>query len=903
VRPHSATKERIPATTGGAGRRIPAIAAIRRRPAWRFVAVTVLAGLWGWMGRASAEDASPAVPERSAIRARVLTAPPTIDGEIRPEEWPEDPASTLRIDRAEQVLAARRERWKGPLDAHLVARVGIDAEALYVAFSVTDDVALHTGDPWHGGDSIELFLNTDLADDREGEDGPATETGYSDDDWQLFLMPGNPHLRWGVAYHGDGVRYDDGGLVGVRMATRPRGGGSYDLEVKIPLANFPGLAGTAARRIGFDVALNDVDRFVPAATAAGLPQPDPATYLSSRGLGDLYRIPSRFLTLEIPERTAPPRPVAADEDGSATLWLTGLLALVLVIALVGPLSRHLARAGPRPKAAMLALDVLLAGFLALSSSCEDRRAREVAQTRLDAAVNEAQVVAAEAADLGALDAADAAARSRTLGRLLAGESVPCLPPVAAHAFVRLAPWPGEPEFTGSSESRIALTEGADAEWPLTAPLDAVGFRVRLAPVRTAGHQGGGERALLATLVAVDADGRSVEAAVETNLADGAGERVVRVSLGAQAAVRLRWRHAPGAPPAVLVAMSVVRPDGTEAPLPLPTWTDDRIPILARPGARPGGAGTFLGTVIVPRGERQFALPALAGADRLWLVVAVERGFPLTRHGQEVAEVRVQYAVGEPSVHRLVNGDDVDEERLNQAIRHPADMRSRVAYRWTDDAGTPRHHDLVSVPLDFGRRPTSVRVKNLSASVPEQGTGSLLVAAATLARHVAGVAGGRLAVAPDAENGGDRAFLRDARPFAEVLAVPRGDAVRTLTSVGRADRKATVTFATPLPGSVAERARRTEVALLTCLGIAAFLLVLLVVDFVEGFRRLAPRLVIGVLAAALLPVAVTVVLADRRNTDRLEAEREARVRGWLAAARGAILGSERQEAQVGAQGDT
>ena len=131
MRPHSATKERIPATTGGAGRRIPAIAAIRRRPAWRFVAVTVLAGLWGWMGRASAEDASPAVPERSAIRARVLTAPPTIDGEIRPEEWPEDPASTLRIDRADQVLASRRELWKGPLDAHVVARVGVDAEALY----------------------------------------------------------------------------------------------------------------------------------------------------------------------------------------------------------------------------------------------------------------------------------------------------------------------------------------------------------------------------------------------------------------------------------------------------------------------------------------------------------------------------------------------------------------------------------------------------------------------------------------------------------------------------------------------------------------------------------------------------------------------------------------------------
>ena len=37
----------------------------------------------------------------------------------------------------------------------------MDAEALYLAISVTDDISLHTGEPWWAGDSIELFLSTD----------------------------------------------------------------------------------------------------------------------------------------------------------------------------------------------------------------------------------------------------------------------------------------------------------------------------------------------------------------------------------------------------------------------------------------------------------------------------------------------------------------------------------------------------------------------------------------------------------------------------------------------------------------------------------------------------------------------------------------------------------------------
>jgi hypothetical protein len=51
--------------------------------------------------------------------------------------------------------------------------------------------------------------------------------------------------------------------------------------------------------------------------------------------------------------------------------------------------------------------------------------------------------------------------------------------------------------------------------------------------------------------------------------------------------------------------------------------------------------------------------------------------------------------------------------------------------------------------------------------------------------------------------------------------------------------------------------------------------------------MSPRLVAGVLTASLLPVAVVIVLADRRNAEHLEEEREKVVSGWLAAAKNAL----------------
>ena len=877
-----------------------------RHRRWRnFGAIAALVALLlaGSTPAARAEDDKP--PAESAIKARIVTRPIKVDGVLTPEEWPDDPASTARLDSAEQCQAESRPRWKGPEDASAVVRIAADADAIYLGATIRDDVAFHPGEPWWHGDSLELFLNTDLAGSAApGEDGKPPADVYTDSDWQIFLMPANPNLRWGVAIHGRAVRFDDGGLIGVQVASVPGRGGSYDIEARIPLSNFPGLSGGAAKSLGFALALNDVDRVTADAAGAGS-RPDPGTYLSwNRGF-ELYRKPGNFGRLDLPGRSPTPIPSSTQEPpASPVLWVALAVAVLLAITLVGPGSKRLARSRPRAKVIALALDLLLAGFLAAGTSCQDKTARAEARDRIDAAAREAEAVASEAAELGALDPADPAARARAMLRLLAGESVPCVPPVAAAAYVSLSEaWQGT-AVTAPIAYRIPLSGGVEADWPLAAPTPAAALLVRIDPARDVGEARrlGPGRSRLGVLRATTTDGGHEDLPVETDLSDGAGERSIRVALPrAGTLVRLRYRHEEGAPAATLAGIVAIRADGSETTVLLPSLTEDRIPVLAQPGAVPGQPGGFLGAVVPPKEERTFALPELSGADRLWLVATAERAFPVTRHGQPVAEVEVRFSDGPPLRQTLQNGDDIDEERLIHAIKHPADMRSRVAYRWTDASGVLRHHDLVSIPLEGGRKPVALLVRNLGAATAEQGTGAFTLVAATLGRRVTDVKGGRLDVASGDPRGRDRVLLHDPKPFADVIRRQEGEVVKASVTVGPADRRATLTFVRALPPEVARRREATETALLTCLVLAAFFLVLLAVDAFQAFRRLAPRLVLGVLVAALVPIAVTIGLADRRNFTRLEEERETRARGWLVAARNAIVGSERQEAQVGAQG--
>jgi diguanylate cyclase (GGDEF)-like protein len=890
---------------------IPSAESAFRRPGWRVGAMAVLAMigvLEAGHGVARAEDPArtPPRPQDHVLRARVVTRPIAVDGVLSPGEWPSDPASEARLDSAEQCLEDRRPRWKGKEDASALVRVAVDGEALYFGVSVTDDVSFHPGEPWWTGDSLEVFLGVDPLEGGRRASGAPSPDAYGPGDRQLFLMPANPHLRWGVAFHGRAARFDDGGLAGVRVESVARAGGSYDLEARIPLSNFEGLSDRGAHRLGFALALNDVDRWLPAGEGRPSATPDPATYMSwNRGF-ELYRLPSRFGRLDVPARPARAGGVpASDGSSTPTLWLAAAAAAAAAVLAVGKGSRRLARVGPRPKAVLLGLDLVLAGWIATSASCEERSVRDGARARIASAAAEADAVAREAADVGALDAGDAAARSRILARLLRGEAVPCSPPVAAQAFVPLGiSWEGG-TASPPAGCRVALGPGTTEDWPLAFPVPCAALRARVAPPPDAGDDGRrtSGRQALGTLEAVTADGASVPLVLETDLGDGDGERSVRLPLPAPATiVRLRWRSEEGAPPSTLVRLDALREDGSETTVPLGGTTDDRVPVLARPGAAPGGRDGFAGVVLAPGETREAATPAVPGADRLWLVATAEQAFPVTRHGEAVAEVEVAYAEGPPARTTVRNGDDVDEERLVHAVRHPSDMRSRVAWRWTDGAGIRHHHDLLAIPLDPGRRPATLRVANVGRPAAEGGTGSFTLVAATLARRGAPASGGgRLTFGGDDARARDAVLLRDPRPFRDVLGEGGPEAVREDVVVGSEGRRATASLSVALPTGVGEARARGETGVLTCLVIAAFLAVLLAVDVFQAFRRLSLRLVGGVLVAALLPVGVTIALADRGTAGRLEGEREARLRAGLSAARAALLTGERQEAQVGAQG--
>ena len=217
--------------------------------------------------------------------------------------------------------------------------------------------------------------------------------------------------------------------------------------------------------------------------------------------------------------------------------------------------------------------------------------------------------------------------------------------------MRFGPLPGEPGGATSVEDRIVLDGTTAYDWPLPAPVAARALRLRLQPVRDTSGRGLDPAATvtLGVLHATTEDGVEQDLPVETRVDDGGERTVVRRLAGdageAPRLVRLRWRPAAGAPTVRLLGIQAVVASRPAVPLVLPGFTEDRVPVLTRPGARPSGPDPFHGIVVPPREERVATLPPVPGADRLWLAVTVERGFPLTRHGQEVAEVRVEYADG------------------------------------------------------------------------------------------------------------------------------------------------------------------------------------------------------------------------------------------------------------------
>ncbi|MDJ0973383.1 MAG: sigma 54-interacting transcriptional regulator [Planctomycetota bacterium] len=811
-------------------------------PAWPPRALGLAALLLSLLASAGSAAAEPGEPPRELrLSAHAFGEAPRVDGNL--EDWKAvGEQATARLGRAAQVHPARRDAWEGEADASAEVLVGVHGDALYLAARVTDDLPHHDpADSWWHWDSVEVFLNTRY------EEGVAPPETFGDGCWQLFLMPLNPEVAWGVVFRGPETYFDDGGLAGIDIAHRTRPGG-YDFEARIPLAEL-GITSREARGLGFALALNDSDE--DAST--------PGTYLSWNEGQELYRFPNRFGVLDLPARQATP----ANDRPASGAWplftlIAALLVLVAAALLAGPGARWLARRGPKPKLIGLGLVVLLAAGLHIEQTLSERAARDEVSATLEALAETAEAIAADARAAGALQEADEAARTASLRQLLGNESIPCVPGVEAAAFVPLHEG-GTYRDDRSVVYRIPLDATLDLalpERPRTRRVTLDIERERVERTLFASRQLGVLR-----LVAVD----GTETEVPLTWPDGAGtstQQSIDVELSeARDWARLRFTPAPRVGALTLrgVAAYADGNGGTRRPLALPGRTEEGVPVLAHP------RGPDHGIRVEPGATASLPLPdLLGGSDRLWLLLRAERAFPDLLGDDVLARVHVDYEVGESADTReLRNGEHLSAERQPLGLERPIPRKSRVAFRWSDTLGYGLTREAIPLPLDTARRPTGFRIENTGKG------GALRVVAATVVRTRRLQEDSLVHLVMDEREPADRIHLAQHGNRLKPYLDPAGrGAIALERDIGEGRGAALLRLQAPLPADVEAKRARTTVALLTCLALGLFMIVLLAVDAADRLPYLSRRLSFGVLAAALVPLGITIFLVDRTNTERV-----------------------------------
>ncbi len=826
----------------------PRQSAVRALLGWpiRHAAILGLGALLAWGGPAEAEDApSPlAPPSQRTVRAAALDAAPRLDGDLA--EWAGLPATCqARLDNRDQLHPRLNAGWSGPQDASVRVQVAVHEDDLYLGLRFTDDVVLHdTQRAWWHGDSLELFINPDLV------PGEAPPHAFTPGSRQIFLMPANPVLPWGVVYHGRRQVFGDGDLQGVEVVRGPAREGSYDAEVRIPLSNF-GIDHRNATSLGFALALNDGDQ-------AGVA---PDTYLSwNRGF-DLYLHPDHFGVLEVPARAAF-RHVERPPRGGTSWLLLVALGLGAAYVLAGPGGRVLARVRSRSKAIALGATLLVGAALYLEATLSADADESEVRAALEGIAAHAADVAKDAERFLPADG-DADTRARTLESLLRGGRVAAASGVVDAALVALHPDGAFAATTGVPAYDVDLRR--PHAFVLTQPVRGGELRLTL-------------KAALDTQTSADihlgtleAEGRSGRSGALPVVAPPGGGTQLSVTLPDGAWGQLHWTPDPGGAPAALHGIEDVAADGTATALLLSRRTLDGVPVLAH------GAGPNQGRDLPAKETLAFDLPVLAEADRLWLLLSAERAFPQLLGDHVLARIQITYAAGDqPPALEVRNGEHLTAERLLPGIRRPQGARSQAAFRWRDHMGFTHVLQALPMPLDPRRVARGVSIENLGAG------GTLRIIAATVVRTGRADGDAKVRVVSD-ESGRDGLLLAPGLPeFATYLrnsASTAEDRVVVRRDVGQAPR-ARLAFAAPLPTSVADKRARARVALFVALALALFLAVLLVVDGAGRLRFLTWRLGVGVLAAALVPLAVTLLLVDSDTSRRIESAHAERVRAGV-----------------------
>ena len=203
-------------------------------------------------GNAQAPIEPGVIPYRATTVVRTAPAAMTIDGDL--SEW--GYANAMNVNAAYQVKGSS-SGWSGAADASVTAQSLYDANNLYLAFTVKDNVKQangNTGSAIVNGDGVELYLSTYL----EQYNTSARSYG-STYDYHLAISYADTPQAYMLSH--------SRALTGAVFSKVETSDG-YIIEALIPWSNFgsPSVAPTALaagyteyRQMGLNVALNDAD--------------------------------------------------------------------------------------------------------------------------------------------------------------------------------------------------------------------------------------------------------------------------------------------------------------------------------------------------------------------------------------------------------------------------------------------------------------------------------------------------------------------------------------------------------------------------------------------------------------------------------------------------------------------
>ncbi len=188
---------------------------------------------------------TPELRSVAPVVARYLSSPPRIDGDW--SEWKD-----VTNEYPANFVVWGRNHWTGPEDLSASFHLGWDDKYLYLAIKVRDDVYVQnaTGANLYNGDSLELLLDTQLTEDFQS-------TQLTDDDFQLGLSPGRPHIGTGQEAYLWAPNWLAGKQKTVQIEAR-RESGMYRVEAAIPWTVFQ-MEPVAGQHYGFGLSVSDND--------------------------------------------------------------------------------------------------------------------------------------------------------------------------------------------------------------------------------------------------------------------------------------------------------------------------------------------------------------------------------------------------------------------------------------------------------------------------------------------------------------------------------------------------------------------------------------------------------------------------------------------------------------------